>query len=471
LRASIGWIHEGQKTSWSYLNSRGSILQFTFPQSFFMKSIYSLFLLFILAASQQTYAQKDPFVGTWAIEKLTNAGENLFMELQVGSPDQALLYPAQLTINYKSFNGIYHLLLVKKGNQQLAISRNKHPVKEEPYSLGNYTIYLNGTLNYQMETGKAALVVERIPAKRFGVALPAVLGYPEEQRLPVIQITDLLKTEALSLKQINNRPWLSAAIPNIVHTSFAPAYFGLIDTFHTKSALASISFSENNVSDNDSISVSFNGKMIIDKIDVTNRTPAQNIKLDTGLNILCFFAENYGRVPPNTVKLNLRLGEGLYALDFTETRNISATFIVAEIFYYPDGRPPTAKQQAERKIFAEKIQHRVTRQIDSITAAYADITLAIWDDAIEDGDSISLQINNEIFMPGIAVKKKPLFIPVKLYPGENKIIFIADNLGSIPPNTAILEIIDGKRRKSYMINTNLGQNNSIKIMYEYKPGD
>ncbi|RYY70594.1 MAG: hypothetical protein EOO13_06085 [Chitinophagaceae bacterium] len=92
--------------------------------------------------------------------------------------------------------------------------------------------------------------------------------------------------------------------------------------------------------------------------------------------------------------------------------------------------------------------------------------LAIWDDAVEDGDSISLQINDEIYMPGLAVKKKPQFIPVKLYTGENKIVFIADNLGSIPPNTAILEINDGKKRKSYMINTDMRQNNAIKITYQ-----
>ncbi len=69
-------------------------------------------------------------------------------------------------------------------------------------------------------------------------------------------------------------------------------------------------------------------------------------------------------------------------------------------------------------------------------------------------------------MPGIAVKKKPQFIQVKLYPGDNKIIFIADNLGSIAPNTSILEIIDGKKRRSYMIDTDMKKNNAIKISYE-----
>ena len=109
--------------------------------------------------------------------------------------------------------------------------------------------------------------------------------------------------------------------------------------------------------------------------------------------------------------------------------------------------------------------------VDSLTVQASEVTLAIWDDAVEDGDSISLQINNEMYYPGLAVKKKPRFIQVKLYPGENNIIFMADNLGSIPPNTAMLEIIDGKRRKAYMINTNLGVNNAIKILYDFRAGN
>ena len=53
-------------------------------------------------------------------------------------------------------------------------------------------------------------------------------------------------------------------------------------------------------------------------------------------------------------------------------------------------------------------------------------------------------------------------------PGPNVITFIADNLGTIPPNTSVLEIIDGKKRKSFYIETDMNKNNQIKIFYEVK---
>ncbi|MEO7047238.1 MAG: hypothetical protein ABI091_18190, partial [Ferruginibacter sp.] len=51
-------------------------------------------------------------------------------------------------------------------------------------------------------------------------------------------------------------------------------------------------------------------------------------------------------------------------------------------------------------------------------------------------------------------------------PGENAINFIADNVGSIPPNTSVLEIIDGKKRKAYRLETVPGDNNFVKIYYD-----
>jgi hypothetical protein len=67
------------------------------------------------------------------------------------------------------------------------------------------------------------------------------------------------------------------------------------------------------------------------------------------------------------------------------------------------------------------------------------------------------------------VLKKPQFITVTLTPGPNVITFVAENLGSIIPNTSVIEIIDGKKRKSFFIETDLNQNNLIKIFYDLKP--
>ncbi len=432
-----------------------------------MKLASCLFILCTLF-KLDSHAQENPFTGTWQMEYRNAADDSLFVvELQVATPEYETLFPAQIKINYGNFKGTYQLLLVKQANSQLAISRNKYAVQEIPFALGNWMVVLNGSLLYAAgKNGAATLTAKRIPAKRYGMDMPAIMSYPEADRTTIMRLSDFLRFAPLQLVKINTEPWRSADARKLLHSHQSPVYMGLIDSFYTNSPKATIGFSENNKVDNDSISLVFNGSNVLNKMNINQPMPARELSLDTGLNLLMLFADNYGKVPPNTARLNVRLADKKFDLDFTRPENLSATFIVAKIFYYPDKVPNDIKELITGRQIAEKIGQRKTILIDSITVKASEITLAIWDDAIEDGDSISLQINNEIYFPGIAVKKKPRFLQVKLYPGENKIIFIADNLGSIAPNTSILEIIDGKRRKSYMIDTNFGQNNAIKIVYE-----
>lgn len=425
------------------------------------KIFFSLVVMLMGFHTAVVAQQPDKFVGTWTFQKTDAENKRYEIELQVASPEAATLYPSLLTIRYAQFTGIYQVLLVKKNESQLAIGRQKFPVKEEPFSIGAYTIPLNGTLDLSANH----LSVNRIPAKRYGFPVPALSMYEEENKMAVLRISELLRNEPISLQKINKDAWRSAAAGNMLYTHQAPDYFGLTDSFYVTTAKGIVGFSENNKSDDDTVSVMLNRRMLIDRIDINKNTPSQEITLDTGMNILCFFADNYGRVPPNTAKLNLSFGEKRFSLDFTTKQNMSATFIVAKIYLLREKQQTPAEITA-RKTITERMQQRQTKLIDSIRVTSQEVMLALWDDAVEDGDSISLQINDEIFMPGIAVKKKPQFIPVKLYKGDNKIVFIADNLGAIPPNTSILEINDGKKRKSYMINTDMRQNNAIKITYE-----
>jgi hypothetical protein len=107
--------------------------------------------------------------------------------------------------------------------------------------------------------------------------------------------------------------------------------------------------------------------------------------------------------------------------------------------------------------------------VGNIISHSQQLTFAIWDDAVEDGDTISLSINGRWITKGYPVLKKPQFITVTLQPGPNLITFVADNLGSIIPNTSVLEIIDGKKRKSFFIETDLFRNNLVNIFYDVKP--
>ena len=151
------------------------------------------------------------------------------------------------------------------------------------------------------------------------------------------------------------------------------------------------------------------------------------------MNILVFFADNYGKVPPNTGKMNVNIGKERFIMNFVNPENISATFIVAKIYYYPpkplNTTPVVLRDNMKQGALPPELM-RNTKLIDELHTGSAEVTLAIWDDALEDGDSISLNINGEWLVKGFAVKKKPQFLKVTLQPGQNSIIFIADTLGN-----------------------------------------
>lgn len=79
------------------------------------------------------------------------------------------------------------------------------------------------------------------------------------------------------------------------------------------------------------------------------------------------------------------------------------------------------------------------------------VTLCIYDDAQQDGDSVSIIFNNEILVDRKLIKvvkknslKNAFIIPVELKPeGENFLISKAWNVGSTPPNTLKIDIYEG----------------------------
>lgn len=443
-----------------------------------------IILCSILVVPNVLMAQADKYTGTWQASGILNgdSSSSYNISLQIAEAERKQLYPAQLKISFKEFTASYELLLVKKNNGELAIGRNKIPFEEKPFSAGSWTVYLNGTLVLQKDKNDKntfTLSVNRIPAKKYGVTMPGILTFIEEQRNTAIQLRELLKDENLIFYKTGNNAWQSPTIEKILNPSISSFYYGLIDTFHVNTDFGNISLADNKKSDEDSVSVMLNGKAVFDYVDLSHFRPDEDLRLDTGMNLLIFFADNFGKTPPNTGKLNINFGDIRRSLDFTDKADISATFIVAKIYYYPEdfnkpsntefpGSIRITSATSNTKQITDRALQRNTKLLDSIKITSAEITLALWDDAVEDGDTISLSLNEQWVVQGFPVKKKPQFLTVTLQPGNNDIIFVADNLGLIPPNTSILEIIDGKFRKAYDISTNYGLNNMIKIQYDYK---
>ena len=137
------------------------------------------------------------------------------------------------------------------------------------------------------------------------------------------------------------------------------------------------------------------------------------------------------------------------------------------------------KSIIEKKI--EKIEKKIEKQIkkdeiietivlkddDNLSIEWEAkyLTIKIWDSNQEDGDIINLSIDNNIILENFETKNKSKKIKYKPKKGQNKILIEAKSIGSSPPNTSRIELID--KKKKYPILTQLELNKSINIIVNY----
>ena len=92
------------------------------------------------------------------------------------------------------------------------------------------------------------------------------------------------------------------------------------------------------------------------------------------------------------------------------------------------------------------------------------IKLFIWDANQEDGDKIQLIINGNIFLNNFETKNKRKKVKYRLVDGENTIEIKAANLGTSPPNTSRIELVDSKTKYPIITQLELGKSAIIKII-------
>ena len=423
---------------------------------------------FLLLQSPKIFSQPNVFTGTWQVEYLSNTGmATVYMELQIAYPEKNILFPAKLTLQCDSFKATYELLLVKKNSREIAISKNKYPVSEKPFSLGDFTFFINGIFDFSRDLkGEPTLTIQRFQLKHYPHPIPDT-AIDKSYQSTAAALLHFLKDADIKLYKTNGIPWQHENIERVLSPSLSPVYFGITDTIHVP--LRSGVINLNGIKKSDTVSVVLNGQTIIEQIGLNRKPHTDDILLDTGLNILVLFADNFGEQLPNKGKLKLQFGNKKFNLDFNRNADSASSFIVAKLYYDRDKEKEINFQDYRYPGVGDKPLQENEKLVGSIVATSKQVVLAIWDDAVEDGDSISININGEWIAKGFPVKKIPQFITVTLKPGGNTINFIADNLGSIPPNTSVLEIIDGKKRKSYTLETTVGENNLVKIFYDLKP--
>ena len=91
------------------------------------------------------------------------------------------------------------------------------------------------------------------------------------------------------------------------------------------------------------------------------------------------------------------------------------------------------------------------------------LVLALYDNGEVDGDTVSVLLNNDIFISKQVLKTSAIRKTLYITPGNEEftLILYAENLGKYPPNTGLLVIYDGEERHQLRFSADLQKNASV----------
>ena len=115
------------------------------------------------------------------------------------------------------------------------------------------------------------------------------------------------------------------------------------------------------------------------------------------------------------------------------------------------------------------LTRRENSLVRKIVTASPNIKIDLYDNGDIDGDTITVYHNNAVVAYKKLLGKEPITITITATAKNNlhEFIMYADNLGKIPPNTALMVITTGGQRYELSISSSLQKN--AKVIVQYQP--
>ena len=102
-----------------------------------------------------------------------------------------------------------------------------------------------------------------------------------------------------------------------------------------------------------------------------------------------------------------------------------------------------------------------------ITVRSKKINLSVWDNERVDGDRVSLSLNGEWILRNYEIAKEKHSLDIELIKNQvNELVFFAENLGEIPPNTTAINIQYEGYNKTHIMRSNMDKSASINFYIE-----
>ena len=205
-----------------------------------------------------------------------------------------------------------------------------------------------------------------------------------------------------------------------------------------------------------------------DKSFQINETQILQTKSEAALNTFCFMSMN--------LRLKKKFGvkqlEGTFKGKFLDSTICAKGNILLMEREKLEEKIIKLKNKIKEKDIKKKqdrslgVKTQILKDGDDFTINWEGnkLKLFIWDPNLEDGDKVQLTINGNIILDDFKTTNKRRRIKYNLLDGENIIKIKAINLGTSPPNTSRIELVDSKIKYPIITQLKLGNEAVIKII-------
>jgi hypothetical protein len=115
------------------------------------------------------------------------------------------------------------------------------------------------------------------------------------------------------------------------------------------------------------------------------------------------------------------------------------------------------------------LQPRTKEIVHNLKLEAPEIKIDVYDNAEIDNDTVTIFLNNKLLAYRQMLKAQPLSIKLNAFPGTDyELMMYADNLGTIPPNTALMVVTAGTKKYELRVASSDQKSGVVKFRYDKK---
>lgn len=141
-----------------------------------------------------------------------------------------------------------------------------------------------------------------------------------------------------------------------------------------------------------------------------------------------------------------------------------------ELKTYDNAKVSTSLQLSPPAFAPRNDQYLLEKSFDlvkTIKTSAPVFTIDLYDNGQIDGDTISVYHNGQLVISKQRLSSRPISFTLKINESEpvHEFVLVAENLGSIPPNTSLLIVTAGNKRHEISISTTEQKNAKLLVVY------